>query len=528
MSETRSVVIPANLLRIIRFQARDVGDLLTLRETCEQYREFIDGDYLVDLWAKFLNKNVKYVERAFKTGNDYIVKKALAAAEWAELNPGVLPTFFGGRCDLPAILRFQFAKFFISNTFQAIDDIMVSFDDRKYINSIDHSDRSCADTPLWFSCREGNYRRASFLLENGADPNYCGVFTRLISWAAELNIGELKNPELRRLVRLFVEKGVNIQHVISVLIEIIEDYDFVKFLIDLTKVDLNIIPKEKPYVILTMAIARKVSIEVIKLLIDNGANAKLYHNGKTPLSEAFEIIDTDDIRIDVVLLLVENGALIEPTTELIADRGDTRHIEKCRFNIAKFLEYVYNIPNKSEQTKDDIRKVVEIVLDQSREHINDHYEDKNVFMRVPDLLTLKLLVENLTKYEFELLEEQDENGYSLMAYLYSRKKFDCIEYLVGFSSEDRTIASIGEMFNIVGHDDPEYVDMRQKVDSLISPLVPRGSLEPFAETTKLIEWYNDVNISDDLYEYIFNTKATIDLISVYSAVNRERQIGAVG
>ncbi len=148
----------ASAIQIIRHRAADVGDLLTLRRTNSQFREIIDGEHVLDLWAKFLTE--EYLDKAFKAGKTYIVQMAKKARDWVKANLSKFAT-----SGIPDIDGYHFEYRFIVNTYRSIDEILVT--DQELLEAKKYDpDLSGPVTPLGHALETLDYERATFLLLN--------------------------------------------------------------------------------------------------------------------------------------------------------------------------------------------------------------------------------------------------------------------------------------------------------------------------------------------------------------------------
>ncbi len=514
----------ANILRIIRFQAKDVGDLLNLREIDDDHAELIDGDHVLDLWTKFIT--AAYIEKAFASGRVYIVERALRASEWYnEGNNKFNPIF---RDDSNAFLVPDVAKYvyelpFVQNTFPEIDVLIVRFGFIDRVATMGNG----SYTPLLWSCYKGNYPRATFFLNNGADTED-GSFEILLSWANNVESGELKNPDFRRLVKLFVERGVSSESIAVAIMQVANNFDFIKFLIGLKKVNLNVIDEDTGLTLLENVI-EDAPIEVIKLLLDNGADVNFDNRGNILVNRISGL--KTNFRPDVIVLLGQYGLIMEPKVD-----GKDLDIDET-FNMAEFLRRAGNevrIDKNFDLT--DVHRVLRMMLasNDTREH-DDHMFDLseifNVFVVAPDLESLKILVDYMdrkpsSKHYRDLLVAHDHNDVGIMAHLYSNKLFDCIEFLFNYRLEN-TRVPIGGIFRIIDYDVPSYADIRRKVDNMMAPYVPDGSLLPTAPVRKLVQWFTDSNLSTDYYEYILNTKDDSELEDFYGSIALAPKPGTV-
>lgn len=468
--------------RVARFKVKNLGDLLNLRESEEKFEEIVNGEYVLDLWAKHLT--TRYIDMAFETGNVYIVERALSAMKAYKPIDGV---------KAPDVVTYPFSKRFVENTYRSIDELLVQH--REFLNDrVDVRGDNTFYSPLTWSCSKLNYTRVRFLLENRADPNGDDAFGLLVSWASSMETGETKNPELRRMVRLFIEKGVDDQHIVEGMYEI-DDYDFMKFIIDEAKPDLNVLPAEDVIdpLLTIMSYGKNVDINILKLLIDNGADVNQYRNGSTPMSRAF--MDRH-FHADVIALLASHGALFDPTGKIYEDRHRAS-MNTGAFNFAEFLTKAVN--NKSNLT--DIHTVVKAALEQYPEYVEDSYKDRSTFSLVPDKETLELLLGHMEETEeYDLLTSLDTNRFNVMSYLYEKKLFDCIVFLTTKG------IPLNGVYRIVGRNARGYHEIQAQVDDLVREWVPIGTLEPTISLERLIELYHDTRISKEHFAYILETK----------------------
>ncbi len=485
----------SNALRTIRFQAKNVGDLLVLREGNPLFQEAIDGEHVLDLWAKFLT--LDYINRAFEGNDVYMVERILKTYKYI-VRVGIkseLDDYFSSPDGL------------VVNKDREIDDLIVSYD---YINSTAEV-HGKPHTPLSWACFTGNYRRATFLLNHGADPNMSEEFFYLIQKASEVDNGELKNPTFLRLVDLFIAKGVDNIHIVDGLYEATDDYDFVKYIIEKAKPDLNDIPASQEEALLSNVI-RTAPFNVIKLLLDNGADPNTESDGTSAL---VELMRTEGFRLDIIALLCDYGVVFDPKD----DDGEPVFPDNV-FNLADFLDRIGYTKTKGKPS--DILKVVKTVLEQDKDHIHDKLEGMNIFMVVSNLETLKFLVSKLEGDDIKMLAETLPNSCNVLSYMYASERLDCIQFLL--SLKLNFDLGISKMFENVDRDDPKYARTQADVDALIQPFVPPGSLSGFIPVAKFIEYFNDKTLSDDKLSYILQTVNSVDFANLFKTAEPHMRI----
>lgn len=502
------------MIRIVRFRVRDVGDLLVMREeeSNDQFREIIDEDYVIDLWADLLT--MKCIEKAFETGDAYLVDRVFAAYKHLQKTRNTTMA-----CDVNEY--FKHPKHLLTNPYPVIDNLIVHYG---LIDLEVKANGNREYTPLSHACYKLNYERAAFLLKHTTKTD--GEFMLLLSWAGSLDCGELKNPKMRKLVKLFIESGISDQEIVDGLYEVTDDLPFFKFVIELTSsrqrpFDFNTISEEATRTLL-MGFVNDGDLELLKYLLDNGADVNLITDdrdvkGNINKETALSIMLKQSLRLDAISLFIDYGLVFN----LKDDNGRNRlknHIRLVDI-LGRTLGYSKNKARVTTSLKQSdlvhVHKITRAMLEEdAKQLMESDYLFRTPYMMAPDLTTLRILLEYTKPKYLPRLSNPDSKMNTVMSYLYERKQVDCIKHLLSLN----TRVGVSKVFFIIKRDAEDYRDVQRQVDELVEPRVPDGALSSFVPLPKLLEYYNDKMIPFDLFEYILETKNELEVDALYNAL----------
>ena len=108
--------------------------------------KYLVDNYMFDVWCKVLNNG--NLDEAFEKNNYYVIESALNAIKWYNKDDNALLLSVSGLASdiiVPIVLKYEFNKKFVENSFREIDDVMMKFG---YIDTLYES-----DSPLTYTCQ---------------------------------------------------------------------------------------------------------------------------------------------------------------------------------------------------------------------------------------------------------------------------------------------------------------------------------------------------------------------------------------
>jgi ankyrin repeat protein len=457
---------PLLVNRSLRFENIDsVEYLMEIRERGEVYADVVD-DHMFDLWTKFITSH--YLDRAFTTGNTYLIETAILA----------LNNYNGSTTPIPDIARYDFNTKFKLNTYLEIDQLLVKYGFINTSNALHHA------------CSQLHYTRIRFLLENGADPNVVlqitpNFGTNCYGHLLMSMLGtEMKDPEVLRITKLFIEHNADVSEGLGISYT---NLPLVKLLVGEGQADVDAkdVGGDTP---LINFIKDGSPFEAIRVLLDAGADVnETGHNGVT----AFRVVfGRDDYlgNLDLLLLLLDKGSNITPRVRLIT-----------------FLEEVGSLamaPNDIQKTIRVIRHLLQRGLTIAERDLNRY----TVFMNLLDTDVLRFLIDEMRRRNLNLLEERNNVGDTALSFAYESRELENVKLLLSSG------ASIGTMFDSIERDTPAYEDFQREVDRYVSEFLGSpGVVSPIATFDTLNRYLNNRNFARDEVFYILMTKNVADL-----------------
>ncbi len=335
--------------------------------------------------------------------------------------------------------------------------------------------------------------------------------------------GETKNPEFRSLIELCRIKGLNDHELVSFVNEYIgqddenEHVDLIKWIMQTFRPDLNsTTTTEGPFLnhILRKSITfETLDIETLKVFLNAGADVNKFWNQATPLSLTMKSYSNP---VEFLALFVDYGLKFysrQPEDESLRPFNLAELLKKAIHEAFDMRTGILHPP-----VAKDVHKVVREALKQDETFIDDSTTDNlSVFDLAPDLDTLEFLVSYVDNYE--VIVGSLGRKVTVMSYLYFRRQYDCIEFLL--SLEGDINMGVGKMFAFVHRDTLDYLDIQAQVDALIAKRVPTGSLDPGVPHDKLLEYFNDSTINDGYFEYILQNKYAVQLFQMLNTIRGE-------
>jgi hypothetical protein len=472
MSQSLTIITVPLAVNIVRFRASDIGDLRNMRESGEVMRDAIDN-YCSELWKKFLTPEI--IDNAFEIGDNYIIEMALLS-KWES--------------D-----KFSFASRFVINKYHSIDLLLVKYGFIDKVGSYQtvafSGTKSWDQTALTYSCQMRNYPRIRFLLENGANPRVkehglCVMF----HWISTSGWHQMKNPEVMRIAKLFLSKGITPADANRALSYAHGDLQLMRLLIEEGKADLN-----SPRNCLSHYIRYDARVEAFALLIDSGVdvNREIQYTDTPPDNALAYACYSHSVSFDVVFLLIRSG-------------GSFRYVEH-----SKLLCVLYTKTRKEDIHK--IHLVMEAFLTERSIPFSRLADTRqNPLMFVQDIDTLKVIYEHI---EAKCSENADVIEWRcVLASLYKRKHLDCIKYLLSKRRID--LASI---YTFVERGTEGYEEIQKWFDDLLQSLHPCLDITPTTTVDVLYEYFTRTRkradeitpIENGALEYVLHTRSALDL-----------------
>ena len=483
-----------SIVNLLRFSVRSVEDLLIAANKSLHWADAVNN-YSPAIWTKILTHD--YITHSFEIGDDYIVTMALLARMWylKETTPKQNP--------IPQVANYNYYSKFAVNKYPSIDELMVEFGFIDYVDDgtfAKEDNSNVNNTPMYVACIARNYKKIAFLLKNNfryrVDYNLVTSFS-YDPFSAMLEImsdEEYKNPQFLFVIKLYLLKGKDLRVLIPYTYR---NIDLLRLVIADPKFKINerfSIEEDLEYVeyeedsensenseTLFLYLAGQVyNPEFLKVLLANGANINDKYDSEVRNANALDVAIQDGYEsLKVSTFLLESGIeILNPQ-----DMG---------YNLVVIMKQISD--STYSDTESDINNFISALIKRGVDIFYAIDEEDNPFMHLNFESTFHILFAEMRRRNADII-----NGAPELAIYYRKKRFDLIKLFIDNGSTLYAIYyKVDRRNDALDKEIDDYIIGKFHLDS--------DALAPHLSTNKLVKYFNDRDISMDVFLYILATK----------------------